>query len=343
MHCDLEVWLVVFVEELFEKCLLVRVEEVLCNRGITHENAARFSVGSRFYLRQQEPKNSRFVLKLTTHTKYGTEPVQAPNNDFPCVSLMSRCFSIDQKYGYQQLVLNMWRFAEVYKRALSTSRLSDVFTQFSREQLCLETRRAQLTDGARKTKKRIFSQNLFQVRPCARCRGLVDRYDHYFRDENDRTVVFCSDCARLERYHHVLETIEIPFDLKYDVKTCGLKACNFVGEWILKNLLTPLGRNVSRFTDPVCKAVYHDRERKDVLIRIYEIEFDAVKEREMPQIVPSIPSNEKYLKVLFSRSSSRFAESFCRMSMQMSLRRTFCEFRFWILEPQFAVSALRVL
>jgi hypothetical protein len=153
VHCDLEVWLVVFVEESFEKCMLVRVEEVLCNRGITNENAARFSVGSRFYLRQQEPKNSMRVLKLTTHTKYGTEPVQAPNNDFPCVLLMSRCFSIDQKFGYQQLVLNMWRFAEVYKRTLSTSRLSDVFTQFSREQLCLETRRAQLTESTRKKKK----------------------------------------------------------------------------------------------------------------------------------------------------------------------------------------------
>ncbi len=272
-----EVWFVANVEEKNEKCVLVRLVHPVCCREIDSPLTA---VGAKFYMRMDSSLSSvgkSVLCKVTTDSRFGTEPLQAPSSEFTAVSSMSHCFELEFELGYTQLVLNMWRFAQVYERFMSTSRLVDIFTEFSQ---------TLLSAGARR--------RCTNATNCARCTRPVDRSeDHFFRDDE---TAFCSECARFERYRRSLVTVETPYDLKYSVEECGVLATQFVVKWIESNLVSALERKMVITQPPICKAVYHDRVRQDVLIRFYEVEFDAVKLRDMPQLVPSIEENVKELK-----------------------------------------------
>jgi hypothetical protein len=136
--------------------------------------------------------------------------------------------------GYEQLVLNTWRFHDVYERSMSTSRVNDVFVSFCEENL-----------SSGKRSKPIGVS-------CCRCKQSVDKYDHYFVSSENKKVSFCNNCARLERFQSSsLETLEIPFDLKHNVETTSDMCANFVCDWIEYNLLKDLGRKMTNRSKPV--------------------------------------------------------------------------------------------
>jgi hypothetical protein len=96
-----DVWLVLDVEQRFEskKCVLVRVEEVLFD---VTSSSSSLAVGARFYMRStSDLVPNRVMVRLTTHEKFSTVQVDAPDDKFPSVSFMSRVFQLEMKVERQ--------------------------------------------------------------------------------------------------------------------------------------------------------------------------------------------------------------------------------------------------